>query len=111
MVVWGRTMPTASFGHWLSQRRKALGFTQEELSERISCSGSLIRKLEAGQRVPSREIAERLCPVLQIAPSERDAFVQFARGLLPAAKVETQLWQSLHTRTAPSHPTNLPAPL
>ena len=102
---------TPSFGQWFGQRRKVLGLTQQELAERMSCSGSLIRKLEAGQRVPSVEMAEQLAALMGVAPSECDAFVRFARGRIAADKLERELWQTLHSHTATPHPTNLHLPL
>src|SRR3954470_15248143 len=97
-----------SFGQWLSQRRKALGLTQEDLAERMACSGSLIRKLEAGQRVPSQEIVEQLADLLGVTLDERVAFVQFARGHLIGDAAKRKLWQTLHTlhsHSVEAHPT------
>lgn len=41
----------------------------------------MIRKMEADERRPSRQLAELLAEVLNVAAEERDSFVQFARGL------------------------------
>src|SRR5262245_11267529 len=71
---------THSFGYWLKRRRKALGLTQVELAERVSCSLDLIRKLEADVRRPSRQLAERLADSLGLDASERMAFAQAARA-------------------------------
>src|SRR5688500_3687139 len=68
-----------SFGQWLKQRRKALDLTQEDLAERIGCSDVTIRKIEAGVRRPSRQIAELLVEHLKIPAEEQQAFVSFAR--------------------------------
>src|SRR4051794_40134251 len=91
-----RLSDTPSFGQWLSQRRKALGLTQEHLADRMACSSSLIRKLEAGQRVASQEMAELVAELLNVAPDERDAFVQFARGRLTGDAAKRNLWQTLY---------------
>src|SRR4051794_18077730 len=72
------TMP---FGQWLKQRRKELDLTQEELAERLGCSKIAIRKLEAGARRPSRQVAELLADLLKVPAIEIEAFVSFARGL------------------------------
>ena len=69
-----------SFGRWLQQRRKALDLTRDNLSQCVACSAATIRKIEAEERRPSREIAERLAECLAIAPDERLAFLRFARG-------------------------------
>jgi len=113
----------SSFGAWLRRRRKALDLTQAALARQVGYSVSAIRKLEADEYRPSREIAEHLADALGIAPEERAAFVHFARvGLdaegtsvrLPAAVPHT-LPAAATTRAAvlppttrDTHPTNLP---
>jgi transcriptional regulator with XRE-family HTH domain len=72
----------ASFGYWLRRRRKALDMTQDELARRVSCSAITIRKIEADERRPSRQIAERLADLLAIASADRAAFLQAARAEL-----------------------------
>jgi WD40 repeat protein/transcriptional regulator with XRE-family HTH domain len=69
-----------SFGEWLRQRRRALDLTQAELARQVGCSAITLRKLEAEERRPSKQIAERLAEVLQIGPDDRPAFLRFARG-------------------------------
>jgi transcriptional regulator with XRE-family HTH domain len=49
-----------SFGAWLKRRREALDLTQDALARRISCSVVSIRKFEADQQRPSRQLAELL---------------------------------------------------
>lgn len=71
-----------SFGLWLQMRRQALDLTQQELAERIACSRSLIRKIEADERRPSAQLAELLAAHLQIRPDERALFLQVARQAL-----------------------------
>jgi len=112
-----------SFGAWLRRRRKALDLTQDALARRVGYSVSAIRKLEADEYRPSREIAEHLADVLGIAPQERAAFVHFARvGLdaegtsvrLPAAQPPTPSAPARAPAAVPpsttrdTHPTNLP---
>ena len=70
----------ASFGAWLRQRRRALDLTQDALAQRVGCSVATIRKIEADERRPSRQIAELLAEVLEIAPDERDTFMKVSRG-------------------------------
>ncbi len=69
-----------SFGDWLRQHRRALDLTQEELARQVGCSAITLRKLEAEERRPSKQIAERLAEVLQVPPAERADFLRFARG-------------------------------
>jgi len=76
---------TLSFGLWLQKRRKALDLTQSELAQQVACSTILLRKIEAEERRPSKQIAERLADILKIPPGERAAFIRFARGEMLAA--------------------------
>lgn len=69
------------FGSWVRQRRKALDLTQHALADRIGCSVATLKKIEADQRRPSRQLAERLVASLQIGSSEQAAFLARARGL------------------------------
>jgi predicted ATPase/DNA-binding XRE family transcriptional regulator len=92
-----------SFGQWLKQRRKTLDMTRDELAQRIGCSASILYKIEADERRPSKQIAELLAHNLNIPPDEHEAFVRFAR-------VETS--DSADPFGTPYHPpTNLPAQL
>ena len=72
-----------AFGSWLKQRRLFLGLSQKELALRVGCSPALIRKIEAGERRPSRQIAGLLVKPLEISEAESAAFLQFARGQTP----------------------------
>ena len=78
----------ASFGLWLRERRKALRLTQEDLAERMSCSCAMVRKIEAGQRAASGQMAELLAEAFGIVPTEHPAFIQFAQGRLHAVAAE-----------------------
>lgn len=69
-----------SFGNWLRQRRKALDWTQVDLAEKVGCSLALIRKLEADERRPSKQITGILAQLLDIPPNEHEGFFAFARG-------------------------------
>lgn len=78
--------PEATFGYWMRQRRRLLDLTQSDLAQKIGCSEITIRKIEAGERTPSRQISELLATALDVLEHERDAFIAFARGLsLPAS--------------------------
>jgi transcriptional regulator with XRE-family HTH domain len=70
---------TTFFGQWLRQRRRSLDLTQTELATLIGCSVVSIRKLEMGERRPSRDMASQLADKLGIADEERVAFIHFAR--------------------------------
>ncbi len=68
-----------SFGPWLKQRRRFLDLTQKELAQRAACSLSTLRKIEAGDLLPSKELARLLAAALGVLDKEQDAFVAFAR--------------------------------
>jgi transcriptional regulator with XRE-family HTH domain len=70
------------FGPWLKQHRKARDLTQDALAHQIGCTATTIRRIEAGTRRPSRQIAERLVQVLAIALDDQPAIVGFARDTL-----------------------------
>lgn len=79
---------THSFGYWLRRRRKALDLTQEALAQRVSCSGFSIRKIEADERRPSRRLAERLAASLAIPDEERRNFLDAARAVRAANRLQ-----------------------
>jgi transcriptional regulator with XRE-family HTH domain len=49
-----------TFGQWLKLRRKELDLTREELAGRAACSPETIKKIETGERRPSRSMPEML---------------------------------------------------
>ncbi|HYP42347.1 MAG TPA: tetratricopeptide repeat protein [Chloroflexia bacterium] len=71
------------FGQWLKQQRRLLGLTQEQLAERTGCAFETIRKLEAGTRKPSRQMAEVLAKSIGVAPEDLPTIVEFARSGVP----------------------------
>lgn len=73
-----------SFGNWLQLRRKALDLTQADLAHQVGCSIIMIRKIEADERRPSKQISERMADVLAIALEDRAAFLHFARRMTTA---------------------------
>lgn len=99
-----------SFGHWLKRKRKALDLTRERLAQRVGCSVATIRKLEAEERRPSIQIANRLAEVFDVLPNEQTAFLKFTRGeweSAPQVAIEDTPWR------VPVKPprSNLPAAL
>ena len=73
------------FGQWLKRQRRALDLTQEELAQQIGCALVTLRKIEAGDRRPSKQILERLVAILSIPPAEQSAFMAYARSVYPDA--------------------------
>ncbi|MHB8626709.1 MAG: helix-turn-helix domain-containing protein [Aggregatilineales bacterium] len=92
-----------SFGNWLKQRRKTLDLTQFELADQVGCSVVTIRKIEADERRPSKQITERLADVLAVSLEERSDFVVFARR---TAVSPSEL--PLHKPVTPTATHNLP---
>jgi predicted ATPase/transcriptional regulator with XRE-family HTH domain len=68
------------FSEWLKHRRQELDLTQEQLAQRASCSVFAIRKMEAGARRPSRQLAGFLAKALEIPAENQPIFIQVARG-------------------------------
>jgi Predicted ATPase len=103
-------MQKHSFGYWLKHRRRALDLTQAELASQVVCSAATIRKIEAEERRPSAQIAQRLAEIFAIPENERAAFLQFARGdwkAAPGESIEDVPWHIPITISR----TNLPIPL
>lgn len=71
-----------TFGDWLKQRRMELDLTQAELAQRAGCSVAGLRKIETGERRPSKQLAALLADALEIAPDDQPTFVRVARGEL-----------------------------
>ncbi len=94
-----------AFGIQLKQRRAALDLTQEALAERVGCAAQTIRKIESGERRPSRDMAERLAQVLELGSEERATFIKMARTALePAQTLEaTPTVQRPATRNLPKY--------
>lgn len=74
-----------SFGQWLRHRRRELDLTQDALARRVGCARVTIRKLEADDMRPSRQLAELLAEQLGLPPQERETFVRMGRGGAPAS--------------------------
>ncbi|MFN8499020.1 MAG: tetratricopeptide repeat protein [Anaerolineae bacterium] len=104
-----------TFGEWVRRRRHGLDLTQAELGQRAGYSGETIRKVEADDRRPSREMAERLAAALEVPAHDRAAFIRFARdedgeGFPLPPETAAPLPQGRASRSAPSLPTP-PTPL
>ena len=70
------------FGNWVSRRRKLFDLTQQDLARKVSCSLSMLRKIERDERRPSEQLAGLLADHLAIADSQRGSFLHLARGKL-----------------------------
>ncbi|MDQ5823177.1 MAG: tetratricopeptide repeat protein [Chloroflexota bacterium] len=94
-----------TFSQLLKERRKALDLMQEDLAERVGCSVWTIRKLETGDRRPSRQVAELLADALRVPADQRPAFMHLARTGSGAGELAVQAPKA----DAPQAPNNLPA--
>ena len=92
-------MTLTTFGQRLKDQRQKLDLTQQELGQRAGLSVAAIRKIESGERRPSKDVAEALAKALNVPPAELEAFVAAAREDKHA---------HIHTARA-SIPNNLPA--
>jgi len=77
------------FSEWFKLRRKALDLTQEELAERAGCSVFALRKIESGERRPSKQLAALLATALEIPDEEQQTFIRVARGDLNIERLRT----------------------
>ena len=71
---------TFSFGYWVRRQRLALDLTQAALAQQVGCAPITIRKIEADERRPSRQMAERIAQCLAISDDEHETFVAAALG-------------------------------
>lgn len=98
-----------SFGQWLKQYRRRLGLTQAQFGQQTGYAGETLRKVEADELRPSRQMAEKLAEALQVAAEERERFVRFARDQAPVEPpaLPAPVISVPHT-SAQSHPLPLP---
>ena len=103
------------FSEWLKRRRQELDLTQEQLAQRASCSVFAIRKIESGERQPSRQLARTLAGSLEIPCEEQASFIKAARGELSTERLPSLARTSSPTAQpavkSNSPPINLPKPL
>ena len=100
-----------TFSEWLKCRRKELELTQDELAERANCSVFAIRKIEMGERRPSRQLAGLLAKSLEIPPEHQTTFIKVARGELNVERLPSPVRESRFDRKFSSTSGNLPQPL
>lgn len=106
------TLPKSlTFGQWLKQRRKALGWTQEALAQRVACATVTLKKLEAQTLQPSQQLAQLLAQALGVPPTEHAAFIEFARTARSPHPAPFQLSPHQLPLAPAQRPVRLPAPL
>ncbi len=92
------------FGEWLKFRRRELDLTQAELAQRAGCSVPALRKIEAGDRRPSKQLAELLARSLEIPSEEQITFIKVARGELSVERLSVSPRTSDHGYRSASIP-------
>lgn len=88
---------TASFGAWISQRRKSRHLTQRELAATAACAVATIKKIEADERRPSAEMAGMLGEALGVPDEWKATFIACARGQKAVENLQTIGIQASHT--------------
>ena len=94
-----------TFGLWLRQRRRLLDLTQQELAERAGCARITLRRIEASELTPSKQLAALLLTVVGIPSTEQEPWIRFARGRSGMPSLDG--WPG----SPPLSSTNLPAAL
>jgi predicted ATPase/transcriptional regulator with XRE-family HTH domain len=98
-----------SFGKWLKQARREMGFTQKELAHLAACSVTSVRKIEAGVYKPSHQVAQRLLVSLDVPHEAQGQLIGLARS--GEAAVIPLIIQVEQPRAASEpRPNNLSAP-
>lgn len=101
------------FGEWLQRRRKALDLTQAELAQCAGCSVFAVRKIESGDRRPSKQLAGLLADCLNIPLEDQEIFVRVARGELYVDRLDRSSLEPAAGTTSKlpfaTPPINLPA--
>jgi predicted ATPase/DNA-binding XRE family transcriptional regulator len=69
---------TPPFGQWLKDQRARLDLTQGDLARRVGYSAITIRKVEAGDMQPSRQMLDLIADHLNVPAAQRDEFIAFA---------------------------------
>ena len=91
-----------TFGEWFKSRRQVLDLTQAELAGRAICSVFMLRKIEADERRPSKQLAGLLAQALGIPSEDQTTFVRVARGELNIERLGSTAPQ--RTPSFESHP-------
>ena len=79
----------------LAARRKAAGFSQEQLAERLSIDRSTVARWESGETEPQPWIRPRLARVLQISLDQLDRLLAGARQAEAEAGAEERMSYAL----------------
>jgi transcriptional regulator with XRE-family HTH domain len=70
-----------TFGQWLKQRRKELGYTQSEFAVRMFISTEYLSQIERGVSRPSNWIVEQLAHALGLSNEQIEPLQWWAQGM------------------------------
>lgn len=65
-----------AFVRTIRERRIALELTQAQLAQRVGCAVVTLKRIETGSLHPSRELAERILRILDVAPDQREKLLR-----------------------------------
>jgi predicted ATPase/transcriptional regulator with XRE-family HTH domain len=89
-----------SFGVWVRARRQALRLSRDQLAQHVGCAPITLRKIEADERRPSIQVAERLAAHLAVPQGQLADFVRVARAEARVERLPDP--EQLDTAGAPS---------
>lgn len=91
-------------GAFVRARRAVLGYKQEPFAEQVGYASETLRKIEAGKRIPSPELALKLAEELRLPAELHVVFIAWIRGAeLPPSRLAPLLAQ-LPTSDPPAAP-------
>ena len=97
-----------SFGKWVEQRRKHLGYSRKAMALQVGCSTVMLQKIERDERRPSIQLANLLAQHLQIPEAEQERFILRARGEYVPHFASPEILAQQETLSSNIPPHNLP---
>ena len=67
-----------SFGEFLREKRRERGMSQRELAQKAGIHYSYLSRLENGERLPNKQICQRLADALGLSNEEREKLLSLA---------------------------------
>ncbi|MCW5853206.1 MAG: AAA family ATPase [Anaerolineae bacterium] len=77
-----------TFTAWLKRKRREQGLTQEILAGLAGCSTPYLKKIEAGQRQPTRQVVVALLDALQVPKDAQPTYIALAFASPPPGAAE-----------------------
>jgi transcriptional regulator with XRE-family HTH domain len=76
--------------HRLAQRRKAVGYTQEQLAEQLGVERTTVARWEAGETEPQPWHRPNLADALRVSVEELAALLTRAAGAIPSSRADDE---------------------